>query len=84
MLFWVLLCSLLLVCLLALAFTLLRLWQRVKALGSQVGAVGATVEQAQAGIDAAKAGGPLGAPPCPTCGAPARAATKKPLAAKAG
>ena len=81
MLFWVLLSALLLVCLLALAVALLTLWRRVKVLGRQVGEVGSTVEQAQVGLDAAKAGGPLGAPPCPTCGAPAKAQTKRPAAA---
>ena len=81
MLFWLLLCALLLLCLLALGATLLVLWRRVRVLGRQVGDVGSTVEQAQLQMDAAKAGGPLGAPPCPTCGAPAKAATKKPAAA---
>ena len=84
MLFWLLLAALLLVCLLALGATLLSLWRRVKVLGREVGAVGETVEQAQAALDAAKADGPLGSSPCPTCGAPASAATKNPVAAKRG
>jgi hypothetical protein len=77
-LFWLLLATLLLVCLVALGVTLLTLWRRVKALGRQVSGVGSTVSQAQAEIDAANATGPLGAPPCPTCGAPATFARKKP------
>ena len=81
MLFWILLAAVLLVCVLALGVTLLTLWRRVKALGRQLGEVGSTVDSAQVRIDAAKAGGPLGAPPCPTCGAPAKAATKKPVRA---
>ena len=78
MLFWVLLGLLLLACLVALGLSLLALWRRVKVLGHQVGAVGTTVAQAQAELDAARADGPLGDRPCPTCGAPASAATKKP------
>lgn len=80
MLFWVLLAALLLLCLLALGLTLLTLWRRVKVLGRQAGDVGSTLARAQAELDAAAAAGPLGAPPCPTCGAPASAATKKPAA----
>ena len=80
MLFWLLLAALLLLCLVALGLTLLTLWRRVKLLGRQVGAVGTTVAQAQAELDAARADGPLGARPCPTCGAPASAATRTPAA----
>lgn len=80
MLFWLLLAALLLVCLIALGLCLLALWRRVKALGRAVGDAGGSLAQVQADIDAAKALGPLGAPPCPTCGAPASAATKRPVA----
>ena len=69
---WFLIALLLLVCLVALAFTLLTLWRRVKDLGRQVVVVGETVDAATAALD------PLhrAAPDCPTCGAPASAATK--------
>ena len=65
---WFLLAVLLLVCLAALAFALLTLWRRVKALGRQVGQVGEAAAQAQQQIKDAQAGGPLEVKPCPTCG----------------
>ena len=76
--FWLLLCLLVLVCVAALALTLLTLWRRVKALGSSVGGMTAALDSAAQQVDAIKAAGPLGRQPCPTCGAPASAATKTP------
>lgn len=75
--FWLLLGLVLLVCLLLLAATLLTLWRRVKVLGGAVTQMGGAVEGASAQIEALRSG-PLGQQPCPTCGAPAAAATKKP------
>jgi len=66
--FWLLLAALLLVCLVALAFSLLTLWRRVKALGRQVGQVGEAAAQAQQAVRDAQVGGPLEVKPCPTCG----------------
>ena len=78
--FWLLLGLLLLVCLVALGLELLSLYRRVRALGRSVAEVGAGVEQATGAMNAATQGGPLDRTPCPTCGAPAGAATKKPAA----
>lgn len=72
--FWVLLATLLLVCLVLLGLALLTLWRRVKVLGGQVGEVGATVAEAQRAIEGAQAGGPLAIVECPTCGTSVRAA----------
>ena len=77
---WLLIGLLLLVCLVALAFCLLTLWRRVKALGSTVTTVGDAVGRTGDQIAAIREGGPLDRTPCPTCGAPASAATKKPTA----
>jgi hypothetical protein len=66
--FWLLLALLLLVCLVALAFSLLTLWRRVKVLGRQVGEAGEAAARAQQQIADAQAGGPLEVKPCPTCG----------------
>jgi hypothetical protein len=76
--FWLLLGLLLLVCLVALGLALLSLWRRVKALGRTVAVVGDSVGQATETMNALKAGGPLDRKPCPTCGAPASAATRTP------
>ena len=71
--FWLLTALLVLLSLAVLAATLLGLWRRVKVLGKQVTAAGETVEQLTGTLDGARAAGPLGARPCPTCGAPPRA-----------
>ena len=73
--FWLLLALLLLLCLVALAFTLLTLWRRLKALGRQMAEVSTTMADAQQAIDAARADGPMDTRPCPTCGATTRTAT---------
>ena len=68
---WLLLA--LLVVLLSLAVLVvssLSLWRATKALVRQVSATGETVEQLTGSLDGARAAGPLGATPCPTCGAP--------------
>ena len=78
--FWLLLALLLLVCLALLALSLLTLWQRVKVLGGSVATASSTMSAASSTINAATAAGPLGQRPCPTCGAPASAATKTPAA----
>jgi hypothetical protein len=81
--FWLLLGLLLLVCVLALGVALLSLWRRVKALGRTVAVVGESVGEATEAMNALKEGGPLDRKPCPTCGAPASAATKTPAAVHA-
>ena len=74
--FWVLLSLLVVVSLVLLALTLLVLYRRVRVLGRQVGEVGATAAQATAVLGTLNK--PVrAAPPCPTCGAPAAAATKR-------
>ena len=78
--FWLLLALLLLLALVVLAATLLGLWRRVKVLGSKVSAAGQTVEELTGTLDGARAAGPLGAGPCPTCGAPPRALGSRPPA----
>ena len=70
--FWLLLALILLVCVLALAATLLTLWRRVKVLGRAATQLG----EATAQLDALTSG-TRAAPDCPTCGAPASAAAKK-------
>ena len=74
---WLLIALLLLLSLAVLAVTLLGLWRRVKVLGRTVSAAGGTVEELTGTLDGARAGGPLGAGPCPTCGAPPRTATSR-------
>ena len=74
--FWVLLSLLVVASLVLLALTLLVLYRRVKDLGRQVGQVGATAAEASALLGSLDK--PVrAAPPCPTCGAPATAATKR-------
>lgn len=68
--FWLLISLLLLVCLIALAFTLLTLWQQVKVLGRQVSEAGESAAKVQQAVDDARVGGPLEVKPCPTCGTP--------------
>ena len=75
---WLLIALLLLLSLAVLAVTLLGLWRRVKVLGRTVSAAGKTVEELTGTLDGARAGGPLGAGPCPTCGAPPRALAPRP------
>jgi hypothetical protein len=75
---WLLIALVLLLSLALLAMTLLGLWRRVKALGHEVSAAGATVEELTGSLDGARAAGPLGAGPCPTCGAPPRALAPRP------
>jgi hypothetical protein len=70
---WLLIALVLLLSLAVLAATLLGLWRRVKVLGRQVSAAGERVEELTGAIDGARADGPLGAGPCPKCGAPPRA-----------
>ena len=70
--FWLLVSLLVLLSLLVLAGTLLALWRRVKVLGWQVAAAGDTLGDLTGTLDGARAAGPLGAGPCPTCGAPPR------------
>jgi len=77
---WLLIALVLLLSLAVLAMTLLGLWRRVKVLGHQLSAAGATVEELTGSLDGARAAGPLGAGPCPTCGAPPRAAGARPPA----
>ena len=76
--FWLLIALLLLLALAVLAVTLLGLWRRVKVLGRQLTAAGETVEQMTGALDGARAAGPLGARPCPTCGAPPRPVGSRP------
>ena len=76
--FWLLLCLVVLVGVAALALTLLTLWRRVKALGASVTGMTSALDAASQQVGALKAAGPLGRQPCPTCGAPASAATKTP------
>jgi hypothetical protein len=78
--FWLLLGLVLLLCVVALAVSLLTLYRRVKALGRSVAVVGESVGEATETMNALKAGGPLDRKPCPTCGAPPSAATKTPAA----
>jgi hypothetical protein len=78
--FWLLLGLLLLVCVVALGVALLSLYKRVKALGRSIAVVGERVGEATDSMNAIKEGGPLDRKPCPTCGAPASAATKTPAA----
>ena len=78
--FWLLLGLLLLVGLVALGLSLLSLYRRGRAPGRPLPEVGAGVEQATGAMNAATQGGPLDRTPCPACGAPASAATKKPAA----
>jgi hypothetical protein len=74
--FWVLLSLLVVASLVLLALTLLVLYRRVRLLGRQVGQVGATAAEATALLDTLNK--PVrAAPPCPTCGAPATAATRR-------
>ena len=76
--FWLLIALLLLLSVAVLGVTLLTLWRRVKVLGKQVSAAGESVEQMTGALDGARAAGPLGAGPCPTCGAPPRAIGSRP------
>ncbi len=80
---WLLIGLLLLVCLIALGFTLLTLWRRVKALTRQVADAGTAVADAQQAIEDAKAGGPLAIEPCPTCGTAVQAKVLREAAARA-
>jgi ABC-type transport system involved in cytochrome c biogenesis permease component len=77
--FWLLLGILVVLSLVVLALTLLVLWRKLKVLGRSVSAIGAVAEQASAALSTLST--PVRAPlPCPTCGAPASAATKNPVA----
>jgi hypothetical protein len=78
--FWLLLSLVVVVCIAALAVLLLGLWRRVKVLGQSVTEMTAVLDQAGQQVGAVRAAGPLGRKPCPTCGAPASAATKTPAA----
>jgi hypothetical protein len=78
--FWVLLSLLVVASLVLLALTLLVLYRRVRVLGRQVAEVGTTAAEASAVLGSLDK--PVRAdPPCPTCGAPASAATKRPAPA---
>jgi hypothetical protein len=75
--FWVLLSLLVVASLVLLALTLLLLYRRVRGLGRQVAEAGSTAAEASALL--ASLDKPVrAAPPCPTCGAPASAATRRP------
>ena len=78
--FWLLLGLLLLVCLVALGLSLLSLYRRVRARRRRGAGGGAGGGKATGAMSAASQGGPLDRTPCPACGAPASAATKKPAA----
>ena len=80
--FWLLLSLLLLASLVALAFTLLTLWRRVKVLGRQVAEAGETAAQVQQAVVDARVGGPLEVQPCPTCGTPVQAKVLREAAAR--
>jgi len=56
----------------------LSLWRAGTVLVRQLSAAGATLDQATGSLDGARAEGPQGAGPCPTCGAPPRAAVSRP------
>ncbi len=71
---WLLLAALLLVCLVALALSLLTLWRRVRVLGRQVSEVGVTFGEASGALADVQAARSRKELPCPTCGAPASAA----------
>jgi hypothetical protein len=77
--FWLLLGVLVALCLLVLGLTLFTLWRRVKALSRSAAELGATTGEATAALSALAAP-ERAAPPCPTCGAPAAAATRTPAA----
>ncbi len=77
--FWLLLAVLVVLTFLALALTLFTLWRRVRALGRSAAELGATTGEATAALSAL-ATPERAAPPCPTCGAPAAAATRTPAA----
>ncbi|MCW2680913.1 MAG: hypothetical protein JWM62_2314 [Frankiales bacterium] len=81
--FWLLLCLLLLVALVALGLALLTLWRRVKVLGRQVAEAGETAAQVQQAVVDARVGGPLEVKPCPTCGTPVPAKVLREAAARA-
>ena len=81
--FWLLISLLLLVCVLALAFSLLTLWRRAKVLGRQVAEAGETAERVQQAVVDARVGGPLEVKPCPPCGTPVPAKVLREAAARA-
>jgi type II secretory pathway pseudopilin PulG len=69
-----------LLCLAVLAVNALSLWRATKRLARQLSAAGEAVDQVSGALDGARAAGPLGAGPCPTCGAPPRSVGSRPSA----
>ena len=80
--FWLLLSLLVLLCVVALAITLLSLWRRVKVLGRSVASMSENAAQAQQQVKDAQVGGPLEIKPCPTCGTAVQARVLRDAAAQ--